>query len=71
MDKVYTVEQVAKRWGVSGNAVYKLLRTGELQGFKPGRDWRITEEALRAFETAPQVRANHSHSQANEPLKIF
>lgn len=70
--KYYSVKQVAERWGVSVDAVYKKLQTGELQGFKPGRGWRITEEALRAFEsTPPRVRANHSHSQANEPLKIF
>jgi excisionase family DNA binding protein len=69
--KYYNVKQVAERWGVSVDAVYKKLQTGALQGFKPGRGWRITEEALRAFETAPQVRANHSHSQANEPLKIY
>ena len=70
--KFYTVKQVAERWGVSVDAVYKRLQSGELQGFKPGRDWRITEEALWAFEsTPPRARANHSHSQANEPLKIF
>lgn len=67
--KYFTVKQVAERWGVSVDAVYKKLQTGALQGFKPGRGWRITEEALRAFESTPPVQAKHS--EANKPLKIY
>jgi len=53
MDALYTVPDVAKRWGVCTQAVYKLLRTGRLRGFKAGKEWRVTEEALREYELPP------------------
>ena len=54
MDKrYYSVEEVAELWGVSKQAIYVLLRTGRLRGFKPGRDWRISAEALKDYESTP------------------
>lgn len=35
--------------GVGKNTVYRLLNSGELQGFRVGRSWRITENSLRYF----------------------
>ncbi len=35
--------------GVGKNTVYRLLKSGELQGFRVGRSWRVTEESLNEF----------------------
>lgn len=35
--------------GIGKNTVYRLLSSGELQGFRIGRGWRVTEDSLREF----------------------
>lgn len=35
--------------GVGKNTVYRLLNSGDLQGFRIGRNWRISEDSLRYF----------------------
>lgn len=52
-DEYYTPQSLAAKWGCSKDIVYDLLRTGKLQGFKLGRDWRISDDARRAYETDP------------------
>lgn len=69
MDALYTVPDVARRWGVCAQAVYKLLRTGQLRGFKAGKEWRVTEEALREYELPP-LPPETKRSKAKAPLKI-
>jgi excisionase family DNA binding protein len=48
--KVLCAKQVAARLGVSERSAAKLLRRGEIQGFKlGGRVWRTTEEAVLEY----------------------
>lgn len=55
--RIYTVHEVAHILQMHEETVRSLLRSGRLQGIKlgphptlPGRfEWRITEDALRAF----------------------
>ena len=57
-DEYYTPQSLAAKWGCSKDVVYDLLRTGKLQGFKLGRDWRISDSARLAYEHDPD------HSEA-------
>lgn len=41
-----TVAQVAHRLGVHRKTVLREIERGHLRGFKAGRDWRISPEAL-------------------------
>ena len=52
---IFTVNELAEEWRCSPSAVYDLLTSGKLKGFKLGHSWRITEEAKRTFEQTPAV----------------
>lgn len=57
MDNVryFTAQEIANRWGVGYPTVLSLLRDGRLQGFRAGREWRVTDTALREYEDRPAV----------------
>lgn len=42
-------EEARKILSIGRNAIYSLLKTGELKGFRIGRQWRITQKALDEF----------------------
>lgn len=44
MDDFFTVEEFAKKFGVSIETVRRWLRTQRIKGIKLGRDWRIPKE---------------------------
>ena len=46
---VYTVGEVAEILRVSIDAIYDMLRSGELVGQKVGRAWRIEESELKRY----------------------
>lgn len=50
-----TVNQAAKRLGISRNTLFDLLRDGSLRGYKkrPGKltsAWRVPEQSIEDFE---------------------
>jgi excisionase family DNA binding protein len=45
-----TAAQVAKKIGVSSEAIYAAIRRGKLAATKRGRDWWITPGALAQYE---------------------
>lgn len=47
--KVYDIAEVMDILGVSQRTVYNWLRAGKIKAFKVGKEWRITEDALREF----------------------
>jgi excisionase family DNA binding protein len=54
MEGILSVNQVAKKLGVSPGAVYRYIRSGKLKAFKLGgketrRHWRIKEIDLHEF----------------------
>lgn len=55
--KPWTVEQIADRWGQDPRLVQKMLRERRLLGFHAGRDWRVTEASLDAYEAHDGQRA--------------
>ena len=44
-----TPAEVMEILGVGKNTVYRLLNSGELQGFRVGRSWRISEADIRGL----------------------
>lgn len=50
MNDVYTPDALAKRWQCSLDVIYDLLRQRKITGFKLGRVWRISGEAVDKFE---------------------
>ncbi len=56
MDKFYSCEQVAERYGVKVTTVWEWIRSKKLPAMKIGKQYRITADQLRAFE-----------AQASEP----
>jgi excisionase family DNA binding protein len=50
MDKDYrpplSLSETARALSTTEQVVRRALRTGELKGFKVGREWRITREAI-------------------------
>jgi excisionase family DNA binding protein len=48
-NKFLTVEQVAKRLGVTNSTIYRLAREGLLPAVKVGSQWRFSEEMLACW----------------------
>ena len=46
---ILTPAEVMDILGVGKNTVYRLLNSGELQGLRIGRSWRISEDILKEF----------------------
>jgi excisionase family DNA binding protein len=46
---IYTVEEVAKILRVSGATVRRLIKSGELEAFPVGTQYRIKQEALDKY----------------------
>lgn len=50
LDEVLTVDEVAKHLKVHRLTVLKKLNEGELTGFRFGRAWRVSREALEELK---------------------
>ncbi|MGH2505938.1 MAG: helix-turn-helix domain-containing protein [Ktedonobacteraceae bacterium] len=42
-EKLYDVKQLQEVLGLSERTIFRLLREGDLTGFKAGREWRFTQ----------------------------
>lgn len=49
MEPLLSVKDVARLLKLTTRTVYSLLESGQLQGIKIGKVWRVTEEDLKAF----------------------
>ena len=45
-DDILTVEEACEALKIGYNAMYELLNTGKLRGYRNGRVWRIPKTAL-------------------------
>lgn len=52
MSKMYTCDEVAQRYKVKVITVWEWIRQQKLNAIKLGREYRIPEDALIAFEDA-------------------
>ena len=48
-DDVLNVEEACEALKIGYNAMYELLNTGKLRGYRNGRVWRIPKAALVEF----------------------
>ncbi len=71
MDSCFTVPDIARRWGVRPGAVYSLLQSGKLKGFKAGREWRVADETLRRYELGPPETQGPAPATKEPTLKIY
>ena len=47
--QIYTVEEVADLLKIKPETVRMMLRANELNGFKAGKAWRVTEDDLKKY----------------------
>ncbi len=47
--EILTPEDVMEELPVGKNAVYNILRSGELKGFRVGRNWKIPRKAVEEY----------------------
>ena len=46
---ILTPREIMDILGIGKNSMYDLLNSGQLQGFRVGRSWRVTADALEEF----------------------
>lgn len=68
-ERRYTPQELALLWKCCTETVYDLLRQGKLVGFKLGRDWRITESAVLAYERDPENQSGKTYAPRASPEK--
>ncbi len=56
-ERYATLPEVAERLKVSRRTVYRWIKNGDLKAYQFGREYRITESALKDFLEAHQFRA--------------
>lgn len=49
-EKIYSVEDLAERWGVHKTTVARMVSAGKLNGFRVGNLWRFREEDIMKYE---------------------
>ena len=47
--KFYTVDDLVVMFDVHPETIRRMLKSGELKGFKMGKGWRITEEEVERY----------------------
>ncbi len=52
-DKLYTVEEVAKKTGLTDRTIRNYLKDGKLRGKKVGGQWRFTADDVEALFVTP------------------
>ena len=47
--RIYTLKEVADILKVTRRSIYNYIKEDKLKAVKIGREWRVTEDALKAF----------------------
>lgn len=63
--KVITISELSEYLRVHRSTLYRLLKKGELPGFKIGSDWRFNVEAIDRWRL--QQQPAFESMRANEP----
>ena len=64
MNKLYTAQEVADRLKIKKTTVYELIKRGELESSKIGKQLRVSEEQLTQY-------LNRSSSGNSESLSLI
>ena len=54
MEKIYTAQEIAEQLKIKKTTVYELIKRGELQATKVGKQLRISQQQLDAYLGASQ-----------------
>ncbi len=63
----FTPEEVATALRVTAPTVYEWLRSGQLEGVKAGKFWRVSQPALEAFLKIERGRGGRPKNAAAPP----
>lgn len=47
--KLFDVKEVQEALGLSERTIFRLIKTGDLKGFKAGREWRFEETDIQDY----------------------
>ena len=47
--EVYTLKEIEELLMVTRRTLYNWIKSGKLQAFRIGKEWRVTKEALEKF----------------------
>lgn len=71
IEKLYTVEDIAKMTGLTGRTIRNYLADGRLRGRKIGSQWRFTESDITALFSAPEAAAAGSTAAGSDAVSEF
>jgi excisionase family DNA binding protein len=54
--QVMTVDEVAELLRVNRSTLYRLLKTGQIPGFRVGSDWRFNSKAIEEWRRAQEFK---------------
>lgn len=46
-DDILTIEEIAEILKIGRTQAYRIVRSGNLKGYKEGKDWKIPKQALK------------------------
>jgi excisionase family DNA binding protein len=59
-DQIFTIKELSEHLRVHPTTIYRLLRQGQLPGFRVGSNWRFSREAIEQWEREQAGRAAES-----------
>ncbi len=65
--ELLNIKQVQDKLGVSERTVFRLIKDGELKGFKVGREWRFEESDIEDYIMRQRKKAEQMFQQPDEP----
>jgi len=48
-DDILTIEDISEILKIGMTQAYKIVRSGQLKGYKEGKDWKIPKQALNDY----------------------
>ena len=48
-DDILTIEEIAEILKIGRTQAYRIVRSGNLKGYKEGKDWKIPKQALKQY----------------------
>ena len=69
MNKLYTAQEVADRLKIKKTTVYELIKRGELESSKIGKQLRVSEEQLTQYLSRSSS-GNSGSGQQTNPVMI-
>ena len=58
--KVFALKEVARYLGIHPSSVYRMLKRGEITGYKIGSDWKFNLEAIEVYPSPAGLPVQYS-----------